>query len=232
MSIAIIIPVYNCAGKISQSIYLLNKFCLKHFQEYEIIVVNDNSSDKTLNILNSLVYKNLKIVNLTRNKGKGGAIKEGIRKSQGNFILFTDADLPYDLSAFTNMVSKLERDCDLVLGSRRHSKSTSDGSLTFGRSIMSILFSKLANFLLIENIADTQCGMKGFSRHAALDVFDKLEISGFCFDVEIIYRAQLKNYKICLVPTHLMGSDKSSINFFHALQMFIDLTKLFIRFKL
>lgn len=228
--ISIIIPVYNYEKLIGNTISALKTFTENTADEFEIIFVDDCSRDNTVCEINKLIVGNMRLVERELNGGKGAAIKEGIDYCTGSHVIFTDADLPYDLKSISLIFDKLKSGFDVVLGSRDLDGSSSLVPYGKRRRILSFIFSILANGILLERISDTQCGVKGFSSDAAKKIFSELESKRFSFDVELIYLAQKLKFKIGLVPVVLVNHGNSSVKILKdGFRMLYDLISLYIR---
>ncbi len=231
--ISLLLPVYNFEESINEKIFEVKSFLDQLGKKYEIIIINDGSKDKTQKKLNNYSEdKNIKIISLFTNQGKGAAIKEGVIQSNGDYIIFTDIDLPYDLNLITKIIEKIDQGSEVVLGSRIFSQTQYLAKSNTKRRIMSYLFSLLANLVLQKPITDTQCGFKGFQKKAGKHLFQNLSIKGFAFDVEIIDLAQQLGYKISIIPVTLITNGKTTIKPSHVIKMFLDVLKLLFKNKL
>ncbi len=202
-------------------------------KSFEIILVDDGSTDATHEVLKPLTtLQHIKVITLPTNQGKGAALKAGITASSGDYIVFTDADLPYELSVIQSMLEKLSEGYDLVIGSRDLPRSRSLVAPHFGRTILSYAFSALANIALLYPLGDTQCGIKGFRREAARRIFKQARINGFCCDVELLYLAQKEGYRIARVPVKLIFNAKTGIRLPHMLRILYDVVTLIVRNRL
>ncbi len=230
---SIVVPVYNFAKGVEQTIDRINKFLNKNPDNFEIIFVNDGSTDKTAEVIEKFCNDNIKLINLDSNQGKGVAVKAGIMQSAGNYVIFTDADLPYGLEIINKVKEKLASGYEVVLGSRTLVKSQSIDHYGLKRKILSYIFKKSANLILLDEVSDTQCGVKGFSRQAAKNIFSRIKTVRFAFDVEVIYLAQKLDYQIAQIPVILLSNATSTMNLFKdGLMMFFDLAKLCWRTKI
>jgi glycosyltransferase involved in cell wall biosynthesis len=229
--LSLIIPYYNSALYIEDNLRRLLDFLPQHFDSFEIIAVDDGSSDATPERLKNLAADSrVQTVLLPQNVGKGGALKAGVAASRGEYVLFTDADLPYDLSALPRFVEALESGCEVVLGTRRGSEH--DASAGTKRTLLSRIFLALANRVLLHPVSDTQCGIKGFSAKAAHQIFGALRTKRFCFDVEAIVIAQKAAYRLCELPVVLVNADSSSVRVGRdGLQMLADLASIYVRHR-
>ncbi|PKN25830.1 MAG: hypothetical protein CVU64_19155 [Deltaproteobacteria bacterium HGW-Deltaproteobacteria-21] len=212
MTISIIIPCYNESGRIAGSLQKLGRFCEEQFKEYEIIVVDDGSKDGTWETVRGLRGLPIRSIRFAGNRGKGAAVKAGMLEAKGTYRFFTDADLPYHLSAFSSAMGMFESaGCDLVLGSRYLPGSEDRAGTNVVRKLASRIFSSLAGRIFGIDIRDSQCGFKGFRDRAAEALFSRCTTSGFAFDVEIFSLAKNLDLKICRTPVILVDNNQSSI---------------------
>ena len=210
--ISIIIPGYNEEKRIAQSLKALSRFCEEHFERYEIVFVNDGSTDKTREIVENLATPFLKTVHLESNQGKGHAVKSGMLAARGDYRFFTDADLPYDLNAFPEAIRIFRAtQCDVVAGARDLPESSDQSGQTPFRKLTSKCFSVLVRFLLKVDIKDTQCGFKAFTAETAVKLFSRSSIKGYAFDVELFALAGANNLRISKIPVTLVRSGDSKI---------------------
>jgi len=228
MNLSLIIPVYNFEKRISTTLEYLRRLCASYGDEIEVILVNDGSTDGTSAILAGLTQP-FQVVNVPTNSGKGAAVKAGVAAARGAYIFFTDADIPYDLNVLEPACHLLRTGHEVVLGSRTLKGSSSAVERTFTRRLSSYVFSRLANFVLLRHVTDTQCGFKGFRNAAAKDIFNQVKSNGFVFDVELIYLVQKNQYSVALIPVHLIDDADSSVHMLRdSFKMIHDLFWLFI----
>ena len=231
--ISIIIPGYNEEKRIARSLTALSAFCDTHFGPYEILFVNDGSTDKTQEMVESLRLPSLRTLHLEPNQGKGAAVRAGMLAAQGDYRFFTDADLPYDLSAFVEAMRLFHSiRCDGVVGARDLPESSDQSGPTPLRKLTSRCFSALVRALLHVDIKDTQCGFKGFTAPAAEALFSLSSLSGYAFDVELFLLAKTRNLKIGKVPVRLIERHHSKARLsLDAPMMFWEVIKLKRRCK-
>ncbi|XP_052795821.1 dolichyl-phosphate beta-glucosyltransferase-like [Mya arenaria] len=166
---------------------------------YEVIVVNDGSTDKTSEVALEYTKKygsdKVRVLTLEKNRGKGGAIRLGMFVARGQYILFADAD---GASKFSDLI-KLEKlmsemrnseNMAVVCGSRAHLEQDSVAERSMFRTFLMYGFHFLVYFLCVRGIKDTQCGFKLLTRDAALLLFSNLHVERWAFDVDLLYLAQ------------------------------------------
>jgi len=227
VKISIVIPVYKNYRNLKKDIIAFYKYLQVLNFDLEIIVVNDGSKmpESVLNILESI---SCRIISFNQNYGKGYALKQGILIATGDFIMFTDADIPYCYENYKEAIIKVMNPfCDLVIGDRTLSSSAYYSKTSLLRSLGSKIFSKIVFGLSSSPIKDTQCGIKGFKKEIAKALFTRTRINGFAIDVELLYLAKLFNYKICSIPVQLRNNTESTVRIFkHGIQMILDLVKI------
>ncbi|MFH1787594.1 MAG: glycosyltransferase, partial [archaeon] len=205
----------------------LYSFVKNQKEEWEILIVNDGSKDKTLEILEGFRPKFFKILSYNPNRGKGFAIKTGVKKASGEFICFTDSDLAYSFENLKQAVLELEK-YDLCIGSRSLANTPENAGLL--REITGRGFRIISFLILGYNIKDKQCGLKAFRRDVAKDLFFRQKINGFSFDSEILYLSKKRKYILKEIPavTSIDHSYKDSkINLLkEPIKMFLDLLKI------
>lgn len=207
MKISIIIPCYNESRNIKTNVE--NKvipFMEELKIDYEIIVVNDGSKDNTGDIIKDI--KNIKAISYLPNRGKGGAVKEGILNAEGDYILFMDADLSTDLSAINNVISNMGK-YDLIIGSRHMKDSVLVQKQPLIRQFIGYMCRKLVNMKFHMHYKDTQCGFKAIRTDYAKEFAKRQIINNFAFDVEYLYIARLNNLSAVEIPV-IWENDLSS----------------------
>ncbi|OGG72630.1 hypothetical protein A3A38_00105 [Candidatus Kaiserbacteria bacterium RIFCSPLOWO2_01_FULL_53_17] len=212
--ISLVIPVFNFEEKLPLTIARLSEWCRSRPDVPEIIFVDDGSTDRTPMILRE-TEEPMRVVTLSSNQGKGAAVRAGVLASKGDHVFFTDIDLPYDLSSIDAALKEFAKGADVVCGSRHLSDSTFVAKRRVERQLSSIVFAWLANTILLQPVADTQCGFKGLTADAARSVFQELKAGGYIFDVEMLYLAQHKGYTTAFVPVTLINELSTSIRLLH-----------------
>lgn len=214
-SLSVIIPAFNEAERISPVLDSLHEFSNEDLLIEEIIIVNDGSTDKTLEVLKHFLDPRLKVVTLSKNIGKGGALKEGVAKAKSDFILLMDADGSTPITEANKLYSSLKlKNGDIAIGSRVLKDEKSVVKARLHRKILGSIFRTLVTQLKLGDFKDTQCGFKLFKCKIAKDLFSELTTNRFAFDLEILMRARAKEYSIIEVPISWTHHKGSKINLF------------------
>jgi len=219
--LSIIIPAYNEEKRIgktlkSYSIYF-NRLVKKKELDYEILVIINNTTDNTEDIVKKIAQKNKKIKYLNiKPGGKGFAVIQGFKnalKRNNNLIGFVDADESTPPQAFHYLIKTIKNNSG-VIASRYHKKSVINPKQNLKRIISSRIFNILIRSLLFLPYKDTQCGAKLFTSKSIKSVLPKLTMSQWAFDVDLLYNLKKLKFRIIEVPTIWADKTDSKINFF------------------
>lgn len=218
MKLSIIIPCYNESKDIADNVLTVKKYLDDKQIDHELILVNDGSKDNTKEVIESI--PDVIPLSYEPNRGKGGAVKEGILHATGDYVLFMDADLSTDISAIEQVVEQAPT-CDLLIGSRHAKGSVIKKKQPAIRVFIGWCCRLLVNMLFHTHLKDTQCGFKAMRIDVAKKLAEKQLINNFAFDVEYIFIANLN--KLTIKELGVTWSDdrestvspfKSSIKFF------------------
>jgi dolichyl-phosphate beta-glucosyltransferase len=227
--ISVIVPAYNEEKRLSVTLLQLYTYLKESFSSFELIVVNDGSTDATYQLVNSYCNKcpELQLISYEQNRGKGYAVRTGIMAAKGEFILFCDADLSSPPEETEKLLAALEDGHDIAIGSRAKKDSRILRYQPKYRMLMGKTFNKLVKLLAINRFEDTQCGFKCFRSHVANMIFSRSQIDGFSFDVEILFLAIKGNYLVKEVGISWQNAKASKVSpLNHSLQMLKDLIRI------
>lgn len=214
MEISVIIPAFNEEKRIGDFLKKLTKFLGHRDYNSEIIIVDDGSEDRTVEVVKS-IESNARIVRHKTNKGKGEAIKTGIKNAGLNNVLFMDADGSAPPSQIDKILPPLEG-YDIVVGSRRLENSEIIGSRMSRRKVSSLFFNNLTRFLFRLNFSDFLCGFKALRKGTSRDIFGRIGCSGWAFDVEFFILAQVLGYSVKEVPIKWITKKQSKLSLHEA----------------
>ena len=223
-----VVPAYNEQGRIEDSLLKIREYMQGAGFGFEIIVVDDGSRDRTSEIVAQLAREDsrIRLVQHRKNLGKGAAVRNGVRSSGGDPVLFSDADLSTPIEEFENLFAWIECN-ELVIASRSLPDSRVLVHQPFYREMMGRIYNTLVQTLVVRGLIDTQCGFKLMSRRAADDIFRCQRINSFSFDVEMILIARKLGYAVKEVPVRWINSKASKVHpVLDSVQMLLDLLRI------
>lgn len=221
--LSIIVPAYNEAERIPLTLVDMDKRLSGADFTYEIIVVNDGSTDKTADIVEKMAktIPHLSLINNAKNQGKGGVVRDGMLAATGKYRLFTDADNSTTIDQFQKMRPFLD-EYGVVIGSRAVKGAKLEPPEPFYRQMLGKGGNLLIQLFNLPGIWDTQCGFKCFTAEAAEKVFRKSRVTGWGFDIEALALARAFKYGIKEVPVHWVNSAGSHVKLSAYLKVFLE----------
>ncbi len=228
LDLSCIIPVYQAEIHIYHSLETLLQFLESTEFSYEIIAVDDGSTDNSWAEINRVKSDKLKLLCHKKNLGKFAAIKSGMVEARGNCCAFTEADLPYQLSALTYATQIINtRQFHCVIGDRTLAASENHVDTSGMRRLASKFFAFTVRLLVTGEIFDTQCGFKALRQDIAKAIFPLLQQGGFAGDVELLYIARKYNLELKRIPVLLQNHGISTVSFArHVLPMLFQILAL------
>lgn len=228
-NLSVIIPCFNEGKTIYQNIKKIYGYLNAKFLEFEIIAVNDGSTDNTLSELRLVSQEiPLKFINKEKNEGKGKAVREGILASKYEIVMFMDADLAIPIEEIEKFLGELENGSDITIASRFIPGLKIKRPVLWYRKIMERAF-RIIRVIILNSwqVKDTQCGFKVFRGPVAKRIFSMATIDRFAFDSEIIFIAKKFGYSIKELPVTLQNPQTTSVRLFYdPLNMFFALIKI------
>jgi glycosyltransferase involved in cell wall biosynthesis len=227
--LSVIIPAYNEEKRLPKTLEEIDKYLREKPYNYEILVVNDGSKDRTVEVAKSLIpkIKNLKVTGYEKNRGKGFAVRFGMMEAKGKFRLFTDADNSTPIKEIEKMWPEFEKGADVVIGSREIKGAILDPPQPLFRRFLGEGFKLLRKILVgLWEIQDTQCGFKCFRAEVVEKIFPKCKVDRFAFDPEILILAKKAGYKIKEIPIYWRNDPHSKVKFKSIFNMAKDLLKI------
>lgn len=214
--LSVIVPCYNEARRLPHTLLDIDKHLSHATFPYEILVVDNNSKDATLEIAKRFAQfiKNLRVIECRR-QGKGAAVQKGMLEAKGKIRLFTDADNSTSIEHFFLMEhyfpSKTDIGHDVVIASRDIEGARLVPPQPWYKRQLGNIGNLIIQVLLLPGIPDTQCGFKAFTEKATLDIFPKITIIGWGFDVEALVIAKKHGYRIKEVPVTWIDDTRSKV---------------------
>ncbi|MDD5543608.1 MAG: glycosyltransferase family 2 protein [Acidobacteriia bacterium] len=228
--LSIVIPAFNEGDRIVSTIQQVSRFLQKEKWTYEVLIVNDGSTDSTAAIVrqSSLSDSHIRLVQNDGNRGKGYSVGHGVQESRAECVLFTDADLSAPIEEAQKLVDPiLSGLADVTLGSRGLDRALIGIHQPWMREQSGKVFNRLVRWLLGLKFTDTQCGFKAFRRSAVLPLFERQRIFRFGFDPEILFLAKIRGLRILEVPVRWDHAEGSKVRLFSdAREMFLDLIRI------
>jgi dolichyl-phosphate beta-glucosyltransferase len=226
--VSIVIPAFNEESRIGESLRKIETFLEGVPWTWEILVVDDGSTDKTAATVGGMQIPGLRLLCNGGNRGKGYSVKSGVLASRGEYVIFSDADLSTPIDQLQKLLAAAEnQSADIVIGSRAVDRSFIEKHQSRGREIGGIIFNRIVRVVLGLKIHDTQCGFKLFRRDKTLPVFEKMTIEGFGFDPELLFLASKAGLKTLEIPVRWSHAEDSKIRFMRdSVRMFRDLIQI------
>jgi dolichyl-phosphate beta-glucosyltransferase len=213
-ALSIVVPCYNEEKRLPRTIEQIERYLAGKGSVYELILVDDGSTDATRQIMDAAAKHNqrVRIQALRQNRGKGRALAEGVAAARGSEILVTDADLSTPIEELDKLQAEVRKGAGVAIGSRALRASRVEISQPIYRVLMGKVFNLLVQVVLLPGIWDTQCGFKLFRADVAHDAFAQLTTDGFGYDPEVLYRAKQKGVRIAEVPVIWRNSAPTKVS--------------------
>lgn len=210
--LSIIVPAFNEERILPSSLERIAAFVEAQSFVTEVIVVDNASSDLTKDVVEDFErrYPFIKYC-YEPVRGKGAAVRTGMLAGKGDYLLICDADLAVPIEEVDRFLPPQLNGCDVAIASREK-KGAKRHNEPFRRHLTGRIFNFVVRTLILPGLYDTQCGFKCFRREIALDLFRASKIAGWSFDVEILYLARLKRYKIVEVPVNWYYGEQSKVS--------------------
>ncbi|HEY7634514.1 MAG TPA: dolichyl-phosphate beta-glucosyltransferase [Gemmatimonadales bacterium] len=225
--ISVVVPAYNEERRIERMLLEALAYFRQRNLPAEIVVVDDGSRDHTSGVVGRLsrAWPQLRLIRLAQNHGKGYAVRTGVVNSTGDFVLLADADGATPMVELERLEQALRQGDDVAVGSRAITPEAGVHiERKWYRHVMGRTFHWLVETLAVRGIRDTQCGFKLFRGGVAHDLFSRMRMSGFSFDVEVLLMAQRRGYRIAEVPINWIHQPGSKVNmFWDSIRMAADL---------
>jgi dolichyl-phosphate beta-glucosyltransferase len=228
--LSIVIPCFNEEQRLPRTIELIEQYLARVETPYELILVDDGSTDGTREIMDVAAERNpsVRLEALPQNRGKGRALAEGVAAARGAQVLVTDADLSTPIDEIEKLRAELSKGAGVAIASRALRGSRVEISQPAYRVLMGKAFNLLVQAVLLPGIWDTQCGFKLFRADVAHQVFAGLTTDGFGYDPEVLYRAKKRGVRIAEVPVVWRNSAPTKVS---PIKSSIDMFKHVVRVR-
>ncbi|MBF9238057.1 glycosyltransferase family 2 protein [Hymenobacter sp. BT683] len=217
MELSLIIPAFNEAQRIGPTLQRVHRFLAARPARFEILVVDDGSTDDTVALVTALAGKlpGLRVLCSPANRGKGHAVRVGMLAATGRVRLFSDADGSTPIEELDPLLQALAAGADIAIGSRYLAASRVTRPQPWGRRVWSRLVNRVVQRVLLPGVVDTHCGFKAFTAAAAAKTFAACTVDGWSFDLEVLARARAHGLRIREVPVRWENDERSKARIRH-----------------
>src|SRR5713226_273263 len=212
LELSLVIPTFNQRTRTLQAVGDAEAWLRGRFGPRAELIVVDDGSETDERLAAEDLPPGVHLVQHPKNLGKGGAVRSGVARARGDYVIFTDSDLPFSLEPVPTTLAWLRDGADVVMGDRLHPDSAAAIEVGPLRRLSSLVYTWLVNHALGLDYPDTQCGYKGYRADVARDLFGRLEVTSFAFDAELLLRAQRAGYRIRRQPVRLLHDRDSSVS--------------------
>jgi dolichyl-phosphate beta-glucosyltransferase len=219
--LSVVIPAYNEAQRLPPTLEKIRRHL--DGSSYELVVVDDGSRDDTARRAEAA---GARVVRNEGNRGKGYSVRRGMLLARGARRLMTDADLSTPIEDLGRLRAKMDEGYDVVIASRALPASNVEVRQPWYRENMGRLFNLCVRAVALPGLADTQCGFKLFSARAAEEAFGAAQLDGFSFDVEALFVARRRGFRIAEVPVTWRNDEGTRVNAIKGMVAFLDLARI------
>lgn len=234
---SVVIPAFNEQNRLPKTLAEIDKYLTKQTYlstssgqaNYEIIVVNDGSKDRTPEVVRDLmpIIRNLKLIDNKENHGKGWVVRQGMLEAKGEYRLFMDADNSTSIDQVEKMWPHFKEGCEVIVGSRDIKGAVIAIPQSWYRVLLGNIFNLIVQIISgLWGIWDTQCGFKGFTERTAKEIFSKCKIDRWAFDVEVLVVAKKLGYKIKEIPVVWKNEPESRVKIKGIIKMLFEVLQI------
>lgn len=226
MDLSIVIPAYNESLRLGPTLRRVVDYLRQRGVSYEVLVVDDGSADDTSEVARQFEPEGIRVLRQEVNRGKGAVIKVGVLASRGREVLLVDADLSTPIEDLEKLEPRLA-DAQVVLGSRAVEGADIQKHQPIYREMMGRIFNLIVQLSGVRGLRDTQCGFKLLDGGVARRLFPELQTERFAYDVELVWLARRRGYKVVEVGVRWADSPASKVNpLTDSVRMFWDVMAL------
>ena len=214
--LSIIVPAYNEEQRLPATLARMREYLDGRDEPYELLVVDDGSSDSTLTAARSIAegWPQMQVLALPENMGKGAAVRLGMLTAKGEQRIFSDADLSTPIEEIERLRERLHGRCAVAIASRALPGSQIDVHQPGRREVMGRTYNRMLQIAALKGLHDTQCGFKAFTAEAAIACFEPLRTLRFGFDAEVLLRARRLGWTVAEVPVRWEHKEDSRVSAF------------------
>lgn len=208
--LSVVIPAYNEARRLGPTLDRVAAALVG--REHEILVIDDGSADGTAALVRGHGAPHLRLIELGTNRGKGAAIRRGVLASSGRRVLLCDADLSTPIETLSRLDAVLDAGAEVALGSRAVASAEVRVRQPFYRELMGKTFNRLIRLLGVRGFRDTQCGFKLLDGEVGRQLFARMKVDRFAFDVELVWLAVRLGHRVVEVGVPWINSADSRVH--------------------
>jgi glycosyltransferase involved in cell wall biosynthesis len=223
--LSIIVPAYNEESRLPETLEKIASYIRASKRDTEVLIVDDGSTDRTAAVAQEMRERvgDLRVISNGVNRGKGYSVRHGMLEARGRLALFTDADLSAPIEEADKLLSAVEGEYDVAIGSRAMNRSLISARQSRFREFAGIIFNTIVRLCLRLPFVDTQCGFKAFKREPCKIIFEQQRIDRFGFDPELLYLARHHGLRAMEIPVRWAHSPGTKVSMLRdSLQMFAD----------
>ena len=230
--LSVAITAFNEAGRLPASLNHLLPWLEAQPFTSEVVVNDDGSTDATAAIVRAAAARypgRVRLLQAPGNQGKGAGVRRAVLATRGQTVLFSDADFSTPVEEAPRLLARLAAGAAVVIGSRiQPDGSDMRASQPGYRRLFGKLFHRLASPLLVRGVGDTQSGFKAFRGEVARALFRDCRLDSIIFDVEVLYLAQRRGYRVEEVPVRWTnaGGSRMRVSPGHAARVLLDLARI------
>src|SRR6185295_15240604 len=225
IELSVVIPAYNERRRLPPTLERMIAYLDGRPRPYEIIVVDDASSDGTSEVARTLLAplgERGRVLRREDNRGKGASIRRGMLAARGARVLFSDADMSTPIDEIEKLERALAGGAQVAIGSRALQRALVEKPQGWLRDHLGRLFNAVVRLFALRGIADTQCGFKLFTAEVVGPIFSRQRITSFGFDVEVLAIARHLGYGIVEVPVRWINDTESKVTMLQGARAFLD----------
>ena len=221
--LSVVVPAYNEEARLPPTLDRVRAYLGQGSLTHEIVVVDDGSRDKTSEIARA---RGATVVRNDVNRGKGYSARRGMLLARGRRRLMTDADLSTPIEDLPRLMSRLDQGYDVAIASRALPDSNVEVRQPAFREAMGRLFNVCVRAVAVPGLRDTQCGFKLFTAAAAEASFEPSRLDGFSFDVETLFIARRRGFRIAEVAVTWRNDAATRVGPLNGFRAFLDLGRI------
>ncbi len=209
--LSVVIPAHNEENRLPESLEQVFEFLNKQSFTSEVIVVENGSNDRTFEVAQEFAQRHASLRVIQSERGKGAAVRAGMLEARGEYRFMCDADLSMSVEEIPNFIPPAIGNSDIAISSRE-----AKGAMRYDEPLYRHLGGRAVNFIvqlfILPGLNDTQCGFKCFTAKVAEDIFKLQTLKGWSFDIELLYVARRRRYKIIEIPIHWVHHPETKVS--------------------